>query len=143
MPWPPYPSQTYALGRQPQRIRAPGPMAGDALGQPDFARRDLGLTSGNQTRGHRIHAPTPITLSDASQYESLLKTEGFVLADFAARRSLIADLVWAEAAKLGGTAVIDADLLDEVTALVEWPVALAGRFEERFLSVPAEALCPP
>lgn len=100
----------------------------------------LGLTSGNQTRGHRIHAPTPITLSDASQYESLLKTEGFVLADFAARRSLIADLVKAEAAKLGGTAVIDADLLDEVTALVEWPVALAGRFEERFLSVPAEAL---
>lgn len=100
----------------------------------------LGLTAGNQTRGHRIHAPTPITLSDASQYESLLKTEGFVLADFATRRSLIADLVKAEAVKLGGTAVIDADLLDEVTALVEWPVALAGRFEERFLSVPAEAL---
>ncbi|HMY39569.1 MAG TPA: glycine--tRNA ligase subunit beta, partial [Marinagarivorans sp.] len=86
------------------------------------------------------HAPNPITLSEASQYETVLKNDGFVLADFAARRSLIVELVNAEASKLGGTAVIDADLLDEVTALVEWPVALAGRFEERFLSVPAEAL---
>lgn len=100
----------------------------------------LGLNAGNITRGHRIHAPNPITLSDASQYETVLKNDGHVLADFAARRSLIVQLVNAEAAKLGGTAVIDADLLDEVTALVEWPVALAGRFEERFLSVPAEAL---
>ena len=100
----------------------------------------LGLNAGNITRGHRIHAPNPITLSDASQYETVLKHDGYVLADFAARRSLIVELVNAEATKLGGTAVIDADLLDEVTALVEWPVALAGRFEERFLSVPAEAL---
>jgi glycyl-tRNA synthetase beta chain len=100
----------------------------------------LGLNAGNITRGHRIHAPNPITLSDASQYETVLKHDGYVLADFAARRGLIVQLVNAEAAKLGGTAVIDADLLDEVTALVEWPVALAGRFEERFLSVPAEAL---
>ncbi|HMU66930.1 MAG TPA: glycine--tRNA ligase subunit beta, partial [Cellvibrionaceae bacterium] len=100
----------------------------------------LGLNAGNSTRGHRIHAPNPITLSEASQYETVLKNDGFVLADFAARRSLIVELVNAEASKLGGTAVIDADLLDEVTALVEWPVALAGRFEERFLSVPAEAL---
>lgn len=100
----------------------------------------LGLSSGNQTRGHRIHAPNPITISDASTYTEQLKNEGYVLADFAARRSLVAELVNAEAAKLGGSAVIDVDLLDEVTALVEWPVALAGRFEERFLSVPAEAL---
>ncbi|MEY4588520.1 MAG: glycyl-tRNA ligase subunit beta [Pseudomonadota bacterium] len=100
----------------------------------------LGIKSSNQTRGHRIHAPNPITLSDARRYEVQLKDEGFVLADFAARRALVADLVKAEASKLAGHAVIDADLLDEVTALVEWPVALAGRFEERFLQVPAEAL---
>ncbi|HEY6527736.1 MAG TPA: glycine--tRNA ligase subunit beta [Cellvibrionaceae bacterium] len=100
----------------------------------------LGLKSGNQTRGHRIHAPNAITINDASRYAEQLKDEGFVLADFAVRRSLVAELVNAEARKLGGVAVIDADLLDEVTALVEWPVALAGRFEERFLTVPAEAL---
>lgn len=100
----------------------------------------LGLQAGNQTRGHRIHAPNPITISDARRYAQQLKEEGYVLADFAERRAIVAAQVKAEAAKLGGHAVIDADLLDEVTALVEWPVALAGRFEERFLAVPAEAL---
>ena len=57
-----------------------------------------------------------------------------MLADFATRRELIRNKVVEVATSLGGTALIGDDLLDEVTALVEWPVPLAGRFEERFLS---------
>jgi len=63
-----------------------------------------------------------------------------VIADFDERQALVRSQVEASAAQLKATAVIDPDLLDEVTALVEWPVALAGRFEESFLSVPSEAL---
>jgi glycyl-tRNA synthetase beta chain len=71
---------------------------------------------------------------------SKLNDIAYVMADFTQRKQLIEQQVIAEAKKVGGTAVIDGGLLDEVTGLVEWPVALTGRFEERFLSVPAEAL---
>lgn len=100
----------------------------------------LGLTAGRTTYGHRFHYNQPLELANASDYASVLKTTGFVLADQAERRDLIKTQVEAEANKIGGTAVLDADLLDEVTALVEWPVALTGKFEQRFLQVPAEAL---
>ena len=66
--------------------------------------------------------------------------QGFVLADFFARRERIHAQIIAEARPLGGQAVIDPDLLDEVTGLVEWPVAQTGHFDQRFLSVPSEAL---
>lgn len=100
----------------------------------------LGLTAGRSTRGHRFHYNQAIELTNASDYGSTLKSTGFVLADRKERRALIAQQVQAEAQKIGGTAVIDEDLLDEVTALVEWPNALTGRFEKRFLAVPPEAL---
>lgn len=100
----------------------------------------LGCAAGNLTRGHRFQANTSITISNANQYESLLETEGKVIADFAKRRALIKKQVEAQAARLNGSAIIDEDLLDEVTALVEWPVALAGKFDESFLRVPPEAL---
>ncbi|WP_331345046.1 glycine--tRNA ligase subunit beta [Cellvibrio sp. UBA7661] len=100
----------------------------------------LGLTAGRTTRGHRFHYNNNIELAKASDYASVLKNTGYVVADFAERSATINAQVEAEAKKVGGVAVIDADLLDEVTALVEWPVALTGKFEERFLSVPAEAL---
>src|SRR6187431_428330 len=100
----------------------------------------LGLTAGRTTRGHRFHYNNTIDLAKASDYASVLKATGFVVADFAERGATIKQQVEAEAKKVGGVAVIDPDLLDEVTSLVEWPVALTGKFEERFLAVPAEAL---
>lgn len=100
----------------------------------------LGLTAGRTTRGHRFHYNNTIDLAKASDYASVLKDTGFVVADFAERGATIKQQVDAEAKKVGGVAVIDAGLLDEVTALVEWPVALTGKFEERFLAVPSEAL---
>lgn len=100
----------------------------------------LGLQAGRTSRGHRFHFNNNIELAKASDYASVLKNTGFVMADFAERQATIKAQVEAEAQKVGGVAVIDADLLDEVTSLVEWPVALTGKFEERFLAVPAEAL---
>jgi glycyl-tRNA synthetase beta chain len=100
----------------------------------------LGIATGRETRGHRVHGSARITLERAADYESALREKGFVVADYAARRADVAAQVRAKAAELGGTAVIDEALLDEVSSLVEWPRALAGRFEERFLEVPAEAL---
>lgn len=100
----------------------------------------LGIRAGRATRGHRFHAPQAIDIPVPADYEPLLESEGKVIADFERRREMIRAQVEAEALKLGGRAVIDADLLDEVTAMVEWPVAVAGAFEERFLAVPQEAL---
>ncbi len=100
----------------------------------------LDTPSGNLTRGHRFHAPKPLRLSSPSAYERVLRDRGHVVADFAARRSLIRERVAAVADDLGGRALMSDALLDEVTALVEWPVPLAGRFEERFLALPREVL---
>lgn len=100
----------------------------------------LGLQAGNQTRGHRFHANRSITISAPSDYAEMLANDGKVIAHFDERRQKVRHQVEAAGVALGGHAVIDADLLDEVTALVEWPVVLAGNFEQRFLEVPAEAL---
>lgn len=110
------------------------------LGSDVVAANILGLQSGRTSRGHRFHFNNTIELANASDYAAVLKNTGYVVADFAERSALIKAQVEAEAKNVGGVAVIDADLLDEVTALVEWPVALTGKFEERFLAVPAEAL---
>jgi glycyl-tRNA synthetase beta chain len=99
----------------------------------------LGLPTGRTTRGHRFHGSGPIALDHPAQYESALAT-AHVVACFARRQQIIREQVEAQANTLGATAVIDPDLLDEVTGLVEWPVALTGTFEERFLQVPPEAL---
>ena len=100
----------------------------------------LGLATGRHTFGHRFHAPKPIVLKSAKGYESRLR-RAKVVADFAARRELIrAGVTAAAAAADGGRALIEPALLDEVTALVEWPVPIAGRFEARFLSLPREVV---
>jgi glycyl-tRNA synthetase beta chain len=109
-------------------------------GKDVLPARLLGIESGNQSRGHRFHAPRAIKVSSPSSYETTLRSRGYVLADFATRRELIRNKVIEVATSLGGTALIGDDLLDEVTALVEWPVPLAGRFEERFLQLPREVL---
>jgi glycyl-tRNA synthetase beta chain len=98
----------------------------------------LGVASSNRTFGHRFMAPRPLRVSSPAAYVTTLHRRGKVLADIHERRETIRQGVTAEAARLGGVAVISDALLDEVTALVEWPVPLAGRFDERFLELPAE-----
>jgi glycyl-tRNA synthetase beta chain len=100
----------------------------------------LETESGRETRGHRFLAPRPLALASPERYEPTLREQGFVLADFAARRARIRGEVTALARRAGGRALISEPLLDEVTALTEWPVALAGRFEPRFLELPREVL---
>jgi len=101
----------------------------------------MGLTPGNKTLGHRFHCPKELIIPTPADYEVVLEQEGYVIADFAKRREQIRAGVSALAvAEADGEAVIDEDLLDEVTGLNEWPVPLMGRFEDRFLKVPAEAL---
>lgn len=100
----------------------------------------LGLRAGRETRGHRFHYNQVLQVDNASDYLIKLPTIAYVMVDYAQRQQLIRQQVEAQAAHINGVAVIDQALLDEVTGLVEWPVALTGRFEERFLSVPSEAL---
>jgi glycyl-tRNA synthetase beta chain len=99
----------------------------------------LSLKAGRHSRGHRFHSPGQVEIQSPSSYGEDLKS-AFVIADFAERRDLIAKGVAHAAQAHNGNAVIDPNLLDEVTALNEWPVPLVGKFEERFLKVPAEAL---
>lgn len=98
------------------------------------------IESGNQSRGHRFHHPDPITITAPADYADQLREVGMVMADTEDRKARIEQQVTAIATKLGGTAVVDPDLLDEVTALVEWPVAISGSFDAHFLEVPQEAL---
>ena len=102
--------------------------------------RLLDTPAGRHTRGHRFHAPKPIALASPGTYARTLRERGWVVADFAERRERIRSQVAAAAATVKGRAVIRESLLEEVTALTEWPVALAGSFEERFLSLPREVL---
>jgi glycyl-tRNA synthetase beta chain len=100
----------------------------------------LGVPAGNLTRGHRFMAPKEIRVTSPAAYAKALRDRGRVIADFAERRESIRAGVTAKAEEAGGRAVLSDALLDEVTALVEWPVPLAARFEERFLSLPREVL---
>ncbi len=98
------------------------------------------IESSNQSRGHRFHHPDFITITSPATYASQLEQQGMVVADSERRKADIEKQVIEVAQQLGGKAVIDSALLDEVTALVEWPVAISGSFEPRFLEVPQEAL---
>ena len=100
----------------------------------------LGIKAGRSTHGHRFHHPEAIYLAEPEAYLPILETEGHVLADYAARQEAIRAQVIEQANTLGGEAIVDDELLNEVTALVEWPVAISGRFDEAFLEVPSEAL---
>ena len=100
----------------------------------------LSVRAGRTTYGHRFHHPKPIEIPAPSEYEVLLESEGKVVADFDRRATTVRAQVESMAIELKGQAVINDALLEEVTAMVEWPVAVAGQFEERFLAVPQEAL---
>ena len=101
--------------------------------------RLLEVAAGRHTHGHRFHAPKPLSLASPGAYEKTLE-RGHVIADFAVRRERIRAGVSAAAAAVHGRALMSEALLDEVTALVEWPVAIAGGFEARFLKLPREVL---
>lgn len=110
------------------------------LGENIVPCRILDTDSDRYTYGHRFHHPAAIELSHPQEYLNKLRSEGKVIANFEERRLLISEQVAAAASELGGQIAHDADLLDEVTALVEWPVPIVGEFEESFLEVPHEAL---
>ena len=103
----------------------------------------LGLRSGRTTRGHRFQSDGPVGIADAADYERVLESQGRVLASFDVRRRRIDALLRARAEALGASLGDEspvAALLDEVTALVEWPAVYVGEFEREFLQVPQECL---
>ncbi len=98
-----------------------------------------GHQTGTQTRGHRFHSPDFYNIDHANDYEPLL--DGLkVVADFDKRQMLIKNQVKALADEINADAIVPQGLLDEVTALVDFPIALRADFEARFLQVPQEAL---
>lgn len=99
----------------------------------------LGIKAGRDSRGHRFHAPQTVSIESPASYAEQLKA-AYVSAGFADRREMIRESVTKVATELGGQAIMPESLLEEVSALVEWPVAIAGQFEEKFLDVPQEAL---
>ncbi|MBM3104718.1 MAG: glycine--tRNA ligase subunit beta [Pseudomonas sp.] len=99
----------------------------------------LAQKAGRDSRGHRFHHPEDVRISAPANYLEDLR-KAYVLADFAERREIISKRTAELALQQEGTAIVPPALLDEVTALVEWPVPLVCSFEERFLEVPQEAL---
>jgi glycyl-tRNA synthetase beta chain len=97
----------------------------------------LGIAAGKLSRGHRFHAPDPLPIASPAKYVETLH-KAYVVANVAERREKIRSKALALAQANGGVAVIEDALLDEVTALVEWPVPLIGRFDERYLQLPQE-----
>lgn len=100
----------------------------------------MGLRAEGRSRGHRFHHGGALEVPDACSYEAYLRSPGYVLVDPEERRARIETQVRAEAVALGGVPVLEPELLDEVNALVEWPVAIGGSFDEAFLAVAEEAL---
>jgi glycyl-tRNA synthetase beta chain len=100
----------------------------------------FGLRAGNHSCGHRFHAPASLEITSAGEYEQILLSRGQVVANYEQRRDIIRKLVEQAASRLGGIAHIEDALLDEVTALVEYPVVVCGQFDAKFLELPAEVL---
>ncbi|MTW20547.1 glycine--tRNA ligase subunit beta [Allochromatium palmeri] len=110
------------------------------LGTEPVAGTVMGLSAETRTRGHRFHHPAPIAIGQASDYAGTLREQGRVEPSFERRRERIREQVMSLAASNGLRARLDPELLDEVTALVEWPQALLCKFDERFLEIPPEVL---
>ena len=100
----------------------------------------LDIESDRIIRGHRFMGEQQFTIDNADQYPEILEQRGKVVADYDKRKSIIKQQAEEAAAKLNGKADLTESLLEEVSSLVEWPVVLTAKFEERFLEVPAESL---
>ncbi|MEI9747869.1 glycine--tRNA ligase subunit beta [Moellerella wisconsensis] len=100
----------------------------------------LGIKSDRVIRGHRFMGEAEFSLENADQYPDILLERGKVVADYEQRKATIKAGAEKAAQELGGVADLTESLLEEVTSLVEWPVVLTAKFEEKFLEVPSEAL---
>lgn len=100
----------------------------------------MNIKSGNHSYGHRFHHPEAIAIKTPAAYLATLEQEGKVIADYQARQDVILKQVNSLAKNNNGSAVVDHGLLDEVTALVEWPVSFVGKFDSDFLKLPKEVL---
>ena len=110
------------------------------LGTESIDCEIMGVKSGKHSYGHRFHHPESINITHASNYVEILKQNGKVVADYNERCSLIKEQIEKVATENNGIAVIDPELLDEVTALVEWPISFVGNFNSDFLKLPKEVL---
>jgi len=109
------------------------------LGEELISTEILGVQTSRETMGHRFHHPKPIRISKPADYPVLLYSQGFVIADFETRKNVIRKNILS-IVDANQKAVMDEDLLNEVTGLVEWPIALKGKFDPIFLKVPKECL---
>ena len=110
------------------------------FGEEVIDARILGVRTGRTTRGHRFHHPDEIRLRHPDDYASALRDPGRVIADFDERVETIRAQAGEVAAATGGQPEPDEALLEEVAALVEWPVALLGSFDDEFLALPDPVL---
>ena len=110
------------------------------LGDELIPAKILGIDSARTIRGHRFMGEPEFTLDNADQYPQILLERGKVIADYEQRKALIKQDAEKAAKEIGGIADLSESLLEEVASLVEWPVVLTAKFEEKFLAVPAEAL---
>jgi len=110
------------------------------LGDESIPATILGIDSARTLRGHRFMGEAEFTIDNADQYPQILLERGKVMVDYAERKAKIKADAEAAARSIGGNADLSESLLEEVTSLVEWPVVLTAKFEEKFLAVPAEAL---
>ena len=100
----------------------------------------MGIPAGNTSQGHRFHSKGDVTIKSTGDYLSALEKNGFVIADFERRRTMVREGVDAAAASVNGQIVEGESLYDEVAALVEWPVPVVGSFEEKYLELPREVV---
>jgi glycyl-tRNA synthetase beta chain len=100
----------------------------------------LGVSAERTSFGHRFMAPGALRIRSPATYAKTLQQRGKVLAVFDQRRQSLRTQLETLAVRLEGRAIVSEALLDEVTALVEWPVAITGQFEARFLTLPREVL---
>ena len=110
------------------------------LGDELIPAKILGIDAARTIRGHRFMGEPEFTIDNADQYPQILLERGKVIADYEQRKAVIKQGAEQAAAEIGGIADLSESLLEEVTSLVEWPVVLTAKFEEKFLAVPAEAL---
>ncbi|MBV6818569.1 glycine--tRNA ligase subunit beta [Rahnella sp. PD12R] len=110
------------------------------LGDELIPAKILGIDSARTIRGHRFMGEPEFTIDNADQYPQILLERGKVIADYEQRKAIIKQDAEKAAKEIGGIADLSESLLEEVASLVEWPVVLTAKFEEKFLAVPAEAL---
>ena len=100
------------------------------------------VTSGNTSHGHRTLAPAEFVIASPADYEAACE-KAYIIVDPERRRAMITEQIMETAKACGGTAEITPDLLEEVLYLVEYPTALSGAFEEKYLALPAETVITP